>query len=106
MRSVPVGTLLDLRRTAGPSAATLPKVLFDLRDDPVVRVEEARVRVRPAADQRRVDREQPRPVRVLAPPPSSPAGRPPISGESIVNSHGRFGYWLANFFAATGSTGR
>src|SRR4051795_12893127 len=66
MRSVPVGTLLDLRRTAGPSAATLPKVLLDLRDDPVVRVEEARVRVRPAADHRRVDREEPGPVRVVA----------------------------------------
>src|SRR4051812_49747344 len=66
MRSVPVGTLLDLRRTAGTSAATLPKVLLDLRDDPVARVEEARVRVRPAADQRRVDREEPGPRRVLA----------------------------------------
>src|SRR3954452_17968742 len=65
MRSVPVGTLLDLRRTAGTSAATLPKVLLDLRDDPVARVEEARVRVRPAADQRRVDREEPRSRRIL-----------------------------------------
>src|SRR3954447_15131670 len=66
MRSVPVGTLLDLRRTAGTSAATLPKVLLDLRAAPVARVEEARVRVRPAADQRRVDREEPGPRRVLA----------------------------------------
>src|SRR6476646_7270029 len=66
MRSVPVGTLLDVRRTAGTPAATLPKVLLDLRDDAGVRVEEARVRMRPAADQRRVDGEEPWARRVLA----------------------------------------
>src|SRR4051812_30462527 len=64
MRSVPVGTLLT-RTTGLPSAATLPKVLFDLRHDPVLRIEEARVRLRPAAEVRRVDREEPRPHREL-----------------------------------------
>src|SRR3954465_2756377 len=63
MRSVPVGTLLT--RATGVSAATLPKVLLDLGDDPVLRVEEARVRLRPAAEVGRVDREEPRPHREL-----------------------------------------
>src|SRR3954468_18252019 len=58
MRNVPVGTFL--LRTTGAAWATLPNVLFDLRHDPVLRIEEAGVRLRPAAEVLRVDREEPR----------------------------------------------